>query len=230
MSTLTAETQAWLDRLILDRGSHSPDGKACVMEAVAYVAREKWSDNPKCASPIIGSFLRSWNDAMNDEDRQMLKPYILRLVNTNTGPQDEATRTWMLTDWLVRECAPAWLRLACLTAQAELLERLAPLVDTASARAAQGELTAARDAARAAARDAAGDAAWDAAWDAAGTAARTAAWAAAGDAARDAARAAARDAAWDAARAAARDALAPTVKVLQVSALGLLDRMIDVGR
>jgi hypothetical protein len=110
--------------------------------------------------------------------------------------------------------------------------------DAARAAARDAARAAARDAAWDAARDAARAAAGDAAWDAAGAAAGAAAWAAAGDAAWDAAgaaaRAAARAAAWAAARAAAWDAagakLAPTVTILQASALDLLDRMIDAGQ
>jgi hypothetical protein len=202
----------YLEPLKLGRGSHDPPSNglvnACVMEAVAYVAGEPFSDHPECASPVITSFLVSWNDAMNDVDRQMLKPYIVRLVGTRTGKRHEEQRAWMLTDWLARECAPAWLRLAGLAGQAELLESLAPLTSAASARKAQPVLDAARKDS-AAARDAARDAAWaaarDAAWDAA--------WAAA----------------WDSTRAAARDALAPTTRGLQQSALLLLDRMIAVS-
>jgi hypothetical protein len=195
----------YLEPLKLGRGSHVPPSNglvnACVMEAVAYVAGEPFSDHPTCASPVITSFLVSWNDAMDDVDRQMLKPYIVRLVGTNTGKRHEEQRAWMLTDWLARECAPAWMRLAGLAAQAELLKALAPLTSAASARKAQPVLDAARKDS-----DAARDAAWAAAWDAAWAAARDAAWAAAGDAARAAARDAAWAAAGDAARAAARDA------------------------
>jgi hypothetical protein len=230
----------YLEPLKLGRGSHDPPSNglvnACVMEAVAYVAGEPFSDHPVCVSPVITSFLVSWNDAMNDVDRQMLKPYIVRLVGTRTGKRHEEQRAWMLTDWSVRECAPAWLRLAGLAAQAELLESLAPLTSAASARKAQPVLDAARNdsaAARAAARDAARAAARAAAWAAAGDAAWDAAWAAAGDAAGDAAGAAAWAAARDAAQAAAgdaaRDALAPTTSGLQQSALLLLDRMIAVS-
>jgi hypothetical protein len=235
----------YLEPLKLGCGSHSAPSnglvEACVMEAVAYVAGEPFSDHPECASPVITSFLVSWNDSLNDDDRQMLKPYIPRLVGTRTTKRDEEVRAWMLTDWLARECAPAWMRLAGLTAQAEALESLAPLKSAASARKAQPALdTAKKESA------AAGDAARAAAWAAAGDAARAAAWAAARaaarDAARDAARAAAGDAAWDAARAAARaaagdaagaaagDALAPTTRGLQQSALLLLDRMIAVSK
>jgi hypothetical protein len=226
----------YLEPLKLGRGSHEPPSNglvnACVMEAVAYVAGEPFSDRPECASPVITSFLVSWNDAMNDVDRQMLKPYIVRLVGTRTGKRHEERRAWMLTDWLARECAPAWLRLAGLAGQAELLESLAPLTSAASARKAQPVLDAAR-------KDAA--AAWAAAWDAAGAAAGAAAWAAARAAAGAAARAAAGDAAWAAARAAAGDAawaaagvaagaaLVVGARELQQSALLLLDRMIAVS-
>jgi len=81
---------------------------------------------------------------------------------------------------------------------------------------------AAGDAAGAAAGDAAGDAAWAAAGAAAGNAAGAAAWNAAGAAARAAAGDAARAAAGDA----ARDVLAPTVAMLQGSAVELFGRMI----
>src|SRR5204862_189506 len=136
----------------------------CVMEAVAYVAGEPWSDAPKCVSPVIGQFLRSWNDSLSDSDRQMLKPLIPKVVGTRTSADDEQARAWIATDWLARECAPAFLRLAGLTERAELLDALAPLRATKRAREAQPRLAAARDAAR--------DAAWDAARAAAGAAQR----------------------------------------------------------
>jgi hypothetical protein len=235
--------------LRLDKGIHPPPNggfQACVMEAVAYVAGESWSDQPECACPVIGAFLRCWNDAMDDGDRQMLVPLIPRLVGTRSTPEVEEKRAWMATDWLVRECAPAWLRLAGLDDHAKALEQLAPVASSSLARAAHPSIAAARAAAGDAAWDAAGDAAWDAAgdaawaaWDAAGDAAWAAAgaawdaaWAAAGDAAWDAAGDAAGAAALDAARAAAgaaaRDAVRPTVKALQQSALALVDRMIEV--
>lgn len=189
-----------LDSLVLESGGHESWEKgACVMEAVAYVAGEPFSDHPKCASKVITSFLISWNDALDDGDRQMLKPLIPLVVGTRTTVADERTRAWMCTDWLARECAPAMLRLAGLTEHAEKLEQLGALTGAREAKAAQPTLDAARKDA-AAAGDAAGaaaTAAWDAARAVAGAAARDAAGAA-GDAARTAA-----GAAWAAAGAAA---------------------------
>ena len=164
--TVLKDRLAELDSITLEHGSHSPDHTFCVMEAVAYIAGEPWSDAPECVSPVITAFMVNWNDSLNDEDRQMLKPLIPKVIGTRTSKKDEETRAWMATDWLARECAPAWLRLAGLTAQAEALENLAPLTSAASARKAQPRLVEAKAAARAAAWAAAGDAAGAAAWDA----------------------------------------------------------------
>ena len=229
-----------LDTLVLDANSHDPGSdRMCVMEAVAMLAGEEWSDHPQCASPVIGAFLRSWNDSLPDDDRQQLKQYIPRLINSRCTDDQETERSWLATDWLVRVQAPAWLRLAGLTDQADLLASMQP-VNPATCPAILPALKAVRTdaaAAWAAARAAAGDAAWaaarDAAWDAAGAAAGAAARDAARDAAWAAALAATGDAAWAAALAAtgaaARDAaLAPTKAELQADAHRLVDRMLAV--
>jgi len=198
------------DKLSLFHGAHNPNHTFCVMEAVAYVAGEEWTDSPQCVSPVIGAFLRVLNDSLDFDTRQQLKPYIPRVIGTNTDKKADEARAWLATDWLVRECAPAFLRCAGLTDHAETLEQLASLDSAVRTKSVQKDIVAARDAAGAAARDvawdAAGAAARDAAWDAARAAAWDAAWAAAKAAAWDAAWAAARTAAWDAARTAAWDA------------------------
>ena len=237
----------WEERLAhfgpLAAGAHEPNGKACAMEAVAFVAGEPWSDHPECACPVISSFLRAWNDGLPDDERDiLLRPLVLRLIDTRGSAALESRRSLMAADWLVRIHTPAWLRLAKLDDAAAALEALPEIIDMAQVPSIRGSIEAARldaiaawDAAWAAAWDAAGDAAWDAAWDAAGAAAGDAAWDAAGAAARDAAWGAAWDAARDAAGAAARDAardaawnaLSSTRKELQQSALALVHRMID---
>ena len=239
----------------LYKGAHDPNGEMCVMEAVAYIAREKWSDHPACVSPVIAAFARNWNDSLPDDLRdEYLKPLISKFVGTIGSDALETRRATMAADWLVRVHTPAWLRLAGLTNHADALANFPEITNFAKTPALMPVLQAARkdaaaagdaagDAARAAARAAAGDAARAAAGDAAGAAARADARAAAGDAAGDAARAAARAAAgaaaraaagaaaWDAAGDAAGDAarakLAPILKELQLSALDLLTRMIE---
>ena len=130
----------------LDRGAHSrPGAGACVMEAVAYVAGEPWSDHPECASPTIAAFMRAWNDRLDTGTRQKLKPYIPRLVGTAGTVEAEQTRRWMCADWLVHTSLPLWLRAAGLDDQAETVERLPEVVDGETWRACRSTLWATRD-------------------------------------------------------------------------------------
>lgn len=189
----------------LQPGGHDDlsDGM-CVMEAVSYVAGEAWSDTPECACPVIGAFLRNWNDSLPDDDRnELLRDLIPQLVGTRSTPEIEQRRATMAADWLIRTHTPAWLRLAKLDAQADALANLPEITAFAQCPGLMPALEAVR-------RDSA--AAWDAAWAAAG--------AAAGAATGDAAGAAA----W----AAAGAALADTKRELQQSAKALVIRMIEV--
>ena len=114
----------------LKSGAHgSKDEGACVMEAVAYVAGESWSDHPTCASPIVAAFMRRWNDVVDDEARQELKPFIPRLVGTRGTDEQEARRGWMAADWLVHNYLPLWLRTAGLEDQAQAVESLPVVAD-----------------------------------------------------------------------------------------------------
>src|SRR3546814_10282733 len=94
----------------LDSGGHDDiNGGMCVMEAVAYVAGEPWSDNPECACPVISSFLRSWNDGLPDDERnELLRPLIPLLVGTRGDKGLEERRALMAADWLVRIHTAAW--------------------------------------------------------------------------------------------------------------------------
>src|SRR6266545_2074194 len=161
-----------LDAIRLDRGGHDTrDQGVCLLEAISWFAGEEHTDHPRCVSPVLGTFGRSWNDALDDQTRQRLIPFIPRMVGTASDGADEA-RAWTLTDWLVRVCAPAFLRTAGLTEQAQQLEGAPPITGPESAASLQGALDMAAAAAWVAAGDATGDAAWAAAGDAA--------WAAAG--------------------------------------------------
>src|SRR5207253_10784170 len=81
-----------LESLVLAKGAHrSPTGGACVMEAVALVAGEPWSDHPECASRLLGAFLRSWDDTLPDDERQQLKQDVPRPVaSRGTAQRDDA--------------------------------------------------------------------------------------------------------------------------------------------
>lgn len=212
----------------LDHGGHksAADGM-CAMEAAAWIAGEPWSDHPECVSPVIAAFMRSWNDALPDEDRSLLLLPLIPLTIGTRNPDLEQRRATMATDWLIRVHAPAWLRLAGLAKQAEMLASMPEITDFAKCPSLMPALEGVRNDAAAARADA-----WDAAGDAAGAAAGDPAWAAAWDAAGAAAGAAARDAAWeaawDAAWAAAWAAARDAVVELQASASDLIRRMCEV--
>src|SRR5690348_15865787 len=110
---LIAERLEKISILSLKAGEHRPDSTFCVMEAVAFVAGEEWSYKPECASPLIASFLRVWNDWLpSDADRdRLLKPLRPRIVGTRNKKLDNP-RSLMAADCLVRVQLPAWLRLA----------------------------------------------------------------------------------------------------------------------
>ena len=204
----------FLEALSLKKGNHQEIEKQfCVMEAVAYVAGEPWSDAPKCACQVITQFMVNWNDSLPDDatrDR-LLKPLIPLLVDSRSTKTVEKKRGWMAFDWLVREHAAAWMDLTpALVIHAQALRAL-PIINADSIALCMPVFQAAHKASAAA-----GAAVWDAAWDAAG------------DAARAAARAAARDAAWAAAWDAAGAALKPTIERLQLSAQDLVRRMCEV--
>ncbi len=57
----------------LSAGKHSsPQEGACVMELASMLAGEQFTDHPACVCPVIGSFLRAYNDSVDDDRRQDL--------------------------------------------------------------------------------------------------------------------------------------------------------------
>lgn len=79
----------------LQSGSHPTEKDAmCVMEAVAYVAGEEWSDHPQCACPIITNAAIRLNDSICwDAQRDaLLRPLIPLLIGTRSTPAVEKRR------------------------------------------------------------------------------------------------------------------------------------------
>jgi hypothetical protein len=214
-----------LEGIVLRFSSHpSRATGVCAMEAVAWLAGEPHSDHPSCACPVIGSFMRSWNDALPDDDTRtrLLRPLLPLILNTRNIAV-ELERSYLALDWLVRVNLPEWLDLRDdLKAHAIALRGLAPLTDEASYRASIETLQTATFAASAAAKMA-GVATEEAATFAASAAARAKAASAAAWAVDVLAEIATEEAATFA------DALAPTVTILQASAAGLVKRMCAIG-
>ena len=167
-----------IEKITLKSGAHDPGSQQfCVMEAVAYIAGEPWSDHPECVCPVIAAALRNWNDSLKtDEERdRLLKPLIPHLIGTRGTKDDERRRSYMAVDWLIRVYTPKWLRL--IPSLVEVAAKLEAWREVKSDDDLPTDLIEEARAKAAAARAAARAAAWDAAWDAA----RAAAW----DAQRD---------------------------------------------
>jgi hypothetical protein len=67
----------------LSRGAHrSPDHGACVMELASMLAGERFGDHPQSVCRVIGAFLRGYNDAVDEIQRQDLYAYASKVVGT----------------------------------------------------------------------------------------------------------------------------------------------------
>lgn len=136
-----------LDSLFLEPGRHSrPEVGMSFLEAVSVASSgEKFGDKPRTVSPVIASFVRIWNDELDDEPRQELKPYIQKVIGSILTDDVEEHRAWRATDWLVRVQAPTWLRAAGEDDLAAEIENEEPIWTPDQARATQNLLDAALD-------------------------------------------------------------------------------------
>lgn len=157
-------------RLVRGESEHPSEG-ACLEQLVTLLAGEPFSDNPKCACPVIVAFGLRTNDWISDEARPRLYEFAVRQIGTRDDGR-MVERAFMCADWAVREVAAL---------SHPELAKLPPIVDEETARHAAATAHAANAtyaayAAAAAVADAA-DAAYYAN-DAAGHAANAAAHAA----------------------------------------------------
>jgi hypothetical protein len=84
----------------LSRGTHqSPQEGACVMELASMLADEPFSDHPKSVCPVIGAFLRDYNDSVPHDRRQDLYRYAAVVVGTRASALVERARAVHLAAW-----------------------------------------------------------------------------------------------------------------------------------
>ncbi|HET6867016.1 MAG TPA: hypothetical protein VFH80_13940 [Solirubrobacteraceae bacterium] len=95
----------------LSKGKHdSPNDGACVMELASMLADEPFDDHPRSVCPVIGSFLRAYNDRIDDGRRQDLCAYAAKVVGSRSSPEVQQARAERLSAWrLELPCSP-WLR------------------------------------------------------------------------------------------------------------------------
>ena len=227
-----------LDEIELKAGSHADRDKGvCAMEAVAWLAGEPHSDAPQCACPVLTRFVQKLNDKWTDDERQLLKPYLPKLIGTRYG--NSLKRVHILAHAALTVFAPFALDLAKLPKEAGKLRALkfgeweinnkvaadaAAAAYSAYSAAAHAAYSAYSDAAHAAAYSAAAAHAAAAAADAA---AAHAAYSAYSDAAHAAAYSAAAAHAADAAADAAYSAAAYSAKTARAQAIQLALQALD---
>lgn len=136
MVSLNKQRLALVESTILQQyNSHYP-AQDClfrgnVMEAVAFVAGEPWTDQPACACPVITQAMSTWDcwlPQSQDRDR-LFKPLIPRIVGTRSTAMAQEYRSRMAADWLLRELAPAWLHAARLDEHAKTFQALPDLTE-----------------------------------------------------------------------------------------------------
>jgi hypothetical protein len=84
----------------LSKGKHtSPEDGACVMELASMLAGEPFTDHPASVCPVIGSFLRAYNDSIDDHRRQGLYEYASKVVGSRTCQRTQHARADRLAEW-----------------------------------------------------------------------------------------------------------------------------------
>jgi len=84
----------------LSKGKHTdPEDGACVMELASMLAGETFTDHPASVCPVIGSFLRSYNDSIDGDRRQGLYEYAAKVVGSRTGTKTQQARAARLAEW-----------------------------------------------------------------------------------------------------------------------------------
>jgi hypothetical protein len=95
----------------LGKGKHnSPDEGACVMELASMLADEPFSDHPASVCPVIASFLRAYNDSIDDRRRQDLYAYAARVVGSRGSANVQRLRADRLLAWAGELRRRRWTR------------------------------------------------------------------------------------------------------------------------
>jgi hypothetical protein len=84
----------------LAKGKHqSAEQGACVMELASMLAGEPFTDHPRSVSAPIASFLRRYNDLLDDRRRQDLYRFAAAVVGTASSSEVELARVQRVMAW-----------------------------------------------------------------------------------------------------------------------------------
>ena len=74
------------------------------------LAGEPFTDHPASVCPVIGSFMRAYNDSVDDRRRQDLYAYASMIVGSRTSADVQRTRAEFLTAWAQQFRRNRWTR------------------------------------------------------------------------------------------------------------------------
>jgi len=75
------------------------------------LASEPFSDQPRCACPVIAEFLRTYNDRVDEDRRQDLFAYAALAVGTRANHPTERRRADACLEWWLSNATPSAPRL-----------------------------------------------------------------------------------------------------------------------
>ncbi len=116
--------------IILSKGKHdSLEDGVCVMELASMLAGEPFDDHPQSVCPVIGAFLRAYNDRIDDGRRQDLYAYAAEVVGSRASQDVQDARAERLSAWALelqwsgalQRLVPARLRALVQTPPADLV-------------------------------------------------------------------------------------------------------------
>jgi hypothetical protein len=96
------------------------------MELASMLAGEHFSDHPQSVCPAIGSFLRAYNDSIDDRRRQDLYAYAAKVVGSRRSAAIERARADRLAEWAAEFAPRRWKRLLPERLQAIASQRRPP--------------------------------------------------------------------------------------------------------
>jgi hypothetical protein len=109
-----------LETITLKEGFHETrEAGVCAMELVSWLAGEPHSDAPQCACVALTAYVATVNDLFNDTERQLLKPFLPRLIGTRDDKSKE--RSELLAFRAGNVFAPIALEIAGLREEAQAL-------------------------------------------------------------------------------------------------------------
>ena len=120
-----------IEGVVLRDGAHKERDAFCVMELVAYINGEAWTDTPVCSPTMITQFLRSWNDRCTHVTRQRLKEVVPHFIGCDPHPRWDEQRLYMFMDLALRQHCGTWLRVL------DYETSIPEIVDEASSEAAR---------------------------------------------------------------------------------------------